>query len=42
MFLPLYALRSERSWGTGDLTDLGELIEWTRSLGGEAVGTLPM
>ena len=41
-FLPLYALRSERSWGTGDLTDLGELIQWARSLGADTVGTLPM
>ena len=32
-FLPLYALRTERSWGTGDLTDLERLVEWTRGSG---------
>ena len=42
VFLPLYALRSERNWGAGDLSDLGALIEWTRGLGGNVVGTLPI
>lgn len=42
VFLPLYALRTARSWGAGDLTDLTALIEWTASLGGGVVGTLPM
>ena len=42
VFLPLYALRTARSWGTGDLTDLAALAEWTAGLGGGAVGTLPM
>jgi 4-alpha-glucanotransferase len=41
-FLPLYALHSNRSWGAGDLTDLAELMDWTASLGGAIVGTLPM
>ena len=41
-FLPLYAMRSERNWGIGDMTDLGELIDWARGLGADAVGTLPM
>ncbi len=41
-FLPLYALRAARSWGTGDLTDLAALAEWTAGLGGGAVATLPM
>ena len=41
-FLPLYALRTERSWGTGDLTDLERLVEWTEGAGGSMVGTLPL
>lgn len=42
VFLPLYALHSERSWGAGDLGDLAALMEWTESLGGSAVATLPL
>jgi 4-alpha-glucanotransferase len=42
LFLPLYALRTARSWGAGDLTDLEALADWTASLGGGVVGTLPM
>jgi 4-alpha-glucanotransferase len=42
VFLPLYALRSARSWGVGDLTDLGDLLEWTTGLGGNLVATLPI
>lgn len=41
-FLPLYALRSRRSWGGGDLTDLETLLEWVAGLGGGLVGTLPL
>lgn len=42
LFLPLYALRTERSWGAGDFSDLETLAEWTASLGGGVVATLPM
>jgi 4-alpha-glucanotransferase len=42
VFLPLYALRTARSWGAGDLTDLGALAEWTAGLGGGVVATLPI
>jgi 4-alpha-glucanotransferase len=42
VFLPLYALRTRRSWGLGDLTDLGDLVEWVAGLGGEVVATLPI
>ena len=42
VFLPLYALHSERSWGAGDFADLEALSDWTRSLGGGIVGTLPL
>src|SRR5436305_1940080 len=41
-FLPLYALRTSRSWGAGDLSDLETLAEWTSGLGGGVVGTLPL
>ncbi len=41
-FLPLHALRSERNRGVGDLTDLKHLLDWTESMGGRAVGTLPL
>ncbi|MFQ5889059.1 MAG: 4-alpha-glucanotransferase [Gemmatimonadota bacterium] len=42
IFLPLYALRSARSWATGSFTDLAELARWTASRGGSLIGTLPM
>ena len=41
LFAPVHWLRSERSWGVGDLTDLGELASWVERLGGELVATLP-
>ncbi|MFN2590452.1 MAG: 4-alpha-glucanotransferase [Actinomycetota bacterium] len=41
-FLPLYALFTRRSWGVGDLSDLGDLAEWAAGLGGRAVATLPL
>ncbi|MFL6258549.1 MAG: 4-alpha-glucanotransferase [Thermoanaerobaculia bacterium] len=42
VFLPLYALRTSRSWGAGDLSDLETLAEWTAGLGGGVVATLPL
>jgi 4-alpha-glucanotransferase len=42
VFLPLYALRTARSWGAGDFSDLETLAEWTASLGGGVVATLPL
>lgn len=41
-FLPLYALRSRGDLGTGDFSSLGDLLEWTASMGGDVVGTLPL
>ncbi len=41
-FLPLYSLRSQRSPALGDLGDLSELAAWIGSLGGSAIGTLPL
>jgi len=41
IFVPLYALHTERSWGAGDFTDLEALLEWTSGKGGGLVSTLP-
>jgi 4-alpha-glucanotransferase len=38
----LYALRSQWSWGVGDLGDLGDLMRWTTQLGGGAVLVNPL
>ena len=42
VFLPLYALETERSWGAGDFSDLETFAEWTAGLGGGVVATLPL
>ncbi len=42
VFLPLYAMRSERSAGAGDLGDLRALMSWVGERGGSVVGTLPL
>lgn len=42
IFAPLYALASERSWGSADTADLAALLAWTERLGGSIVGTLPL
>ncbi|HVR09620.1 MAG TPA: 4-alpha-glucanotransferase, partial [Thermoanaerobaculia bacterium] len=42
VFVPLYALRTARSWGAGDLTDLQALAAWTAARGGGVVASLPL
>ena len=42
LFLPLYAARSRRSWGAGDLGDMTAWGEWLGKLGGGVVATLPL
>lgn len=42
IFAPLYALRSERDWGAGDLAELRALRDWVGSRGGCVVSTLPL
>jgi 4-alpha-glucanotransferase len=42
VFLPLYALHSEQSWGSGDFSDLEALTAWIAELGGSVVATLPL
>lgn len=42
LFCPVYALRSERNLGCGDLTDLRDLAAWSARAGGALVSTLPV
>jgi 4-alpha-glucanotransferase len=42
VFAPVYALHSERSFGAGDLTDLGSVVDWMQKLGGRVAATLPL
>lgn len=42
VFLPLYALQTQKSWGSGDFSDLEELINWICGVGGNVVATLPL
>lgn len=42
VFAPLYAVRSERGGGVGDLEDLAQLCEWAGGLGASLVSTLPL
>lgn len=42
IFVPPYALCSERSWGAGSFSDLETTADWLRSLGGRVLATLPM
>ncbi len=42
IFAPVYSLRSQRSLGCGDLTDLRTLADWSASLGGRVIATLPI
>ena len=42
VFAPLYALRSEASPASGTFTELGQILDWVRGLGGSLVGTLPL
>jgi len=42
VFAPLYALHSKRSFGAGDLSDLGSLMDWMHAHGGRVISTLPL
>lgn len=42
VFAPIHALRSARSWGTGDLKDLETLVNRASAWGAGAVSTLPL
>jgi len=42
VFLPLYALQSDRSWAAGDFSDLEALLDWANGRGARAIATLPL
>ncbi len=42
VFGPLYAMRSSRGGGVGDLEDLAKVCEWAGGLGASLVSTLPL
>jgi 4-alpha-glucanotransferase len=42
VFLPLYSLHTGKSWGSGDFSDLEELMSWVGGVGGRVVATLPI
>lgn len=42
VFLPLYALHRQSSWGAGDFSDLEALMRWVADQGGSLVATLPL
>jgi len=42
VFLPLYSLHRETSWGAGNFSDLSALMQWTARQGGNLVATLPL
>lgn len=42
VFLPLYALHTDNSWGGGDFSDLEALTEYLAGKGAQVVATLPL
>jgi 4-alpha-glucanotransferase len=42
VFLPLYALHTDNSWGGGNFSDLEALAGWLAGMGGKIVATLPL
>jgi 4-alpha-glucanotransferase len=42
IFAPVYAMRTNETWGAGDIGDLQRYREWVNELGGGIVATLPM
>jgi 4-alpha-glucanotransferase len=42
VFLPLYALQTQRSWGSGDFSDLEAMMTWCAEMGSRVVATLPL
>ncbi len=42
LFCPVYAITGDDDLGVGDLTNLRDLADWSASLGGRVVATLPL
>jgi 4-alpha-glucanotransferase len=42
VFAPMYSLRSEGSWGSGNFSDWNRFCEWAGQHGARVVGTLPI
>jgi len=42
VFLPLYAMHTQKSWGGGDFSDLQALTEWVAQMGSNMIATLPL
>ena len=42
IFCPLYALDSDKSWGSGDFADLDAFLNFAAGSGAKVVGTLPL
>jgi 4-alpha-glucanotransferase len=42
VFLTLYALQTQRSWGSGDFSALEEMMVWSAEIGGRVVANLPL
>ena len=42
VFLPLYALRTQNNWGSGDYSDFARLTDWVSNIGGNVIATLPL
>lgn len=42
LFLPLYALRTRHTWGSGSFADIEPLTSWIAEAGGSVFGTLPL
>lgn len=40
--IPVFSLRSEKSWGAGEFTDLAALADWSKSVGLRLIQLLPI
>ena len=41
VFVPLYALHTQRSWGSGNFSDMEALMAWLAEIDGRVIATLP-
>lgn len=40
--IPVFSLRSEKSWGVGEFTDMHALVDWAKSIGLRLIQLLPI